>query len=331
MSSYNLSCQSDFPVAGLQKGEDYLTPVRILSTFCTASVASAWFTKRKVKRLSLFFAHWLSGLLIGLCFCVEDMMLSVCWAGSDVEGFVKTLKFVELAASNMLAITNLAICVNLALIIMSHRTLSRVKSVSSPTLISVFLFVSLGVAAATVPFWETAVVLRTAFWFANSDEGKYTFIYASLFHVEFIVGVCMFVMVVWLLLFRIKEIKECWTTYVRIRYYFGLTLLGMVVNLALGICGTIFVSLNNPDSRILIWSWILRYIHIALDTVVLYGVLRERHMDERACCPHSSNLPNSMSAGHALSTGAAVRGSRSNYNGVCRGSSREVGTVAPPV
>ncbi|CAM9211130.1 unnamed protein product, partial [Hapterophycus canaliculatus] len=226
-----------------------------------------------------------SGFLIGLCFCVEDMMLSVCWVERNLEGFIKTLKFIELAASNMLAITSLAICVNLALIVTSQRTMTRVKSVSTPSLILVFMLVSLGVAAATVPFWETAVVLKTSFWFANSDEGEYTFINASLFHVEFIVGVCMLVMVVWLVLFRMKEIKECWKTHVRIRYYFGLTLLGTIVNLALGICGTIFVSLDNPDSRILIWSWILRYIHIALDTVVLYSVLGERLMDERAQCP----------------------------------------------
>lgn len=64
---------------------------------------------------------------------------------------------------------------------------------------------------------------------------------------EFIVGVFMFVMVVWLLLFRTKAIKECWMTHVRIRYYFGLTLLGTVVNLALGVCGTIFVSIDNPE------------------------------------------------------------------------------------
>lgn len=58
-----------------------------------------------------------SGLLIGLCFCVEDMMVSVCWTGRNLEGVIKALKFIELAAANMLAITNLAICVNLSLIV----------------------------------------------------------------------------------------------------------------------------------------------------------------------------------------------------------------------
>lgn len=58
-----------------------------------------------------------SGLVLGLGYVVEDMMVTVCWTSSNLEGFIKFLKYVELAASNMLAITNLAICVNLALIV----------------------------------------------------------------------------------------------------------------------------------------------------------------------------------------------------------------------
>ena len=44
-------------------------------------------------------------------------MVTACWTGSGVEGFVKALKFVELSAINMFAVTNLAICANLALIV----------------------------------------------------------------------------------------------------------------------------------------------------------------------------------------------------------------------
>lgn len=32
---------------------------------------------------------------------------------------------------------------------------------------------------------------------------------------------------------------------------------------------------------LVVWSWTFRYVQIALDTMVLYGVLRERSMDER--------------------------------------------------
>lgn len=52
----------------------------------------------------------------------------------------------------------------------------------------------------------------------------------------------MFFIVGWLLLFRLKEIKECWKIHVRIRYYFGLTIIGIAVNLGLGICGTIYTA-----------------------------------------------------------------------------------------
>ena len=59
-----------------------------------------------------------------------------------------------------------------------------------------------------------------------------------MFHVEFFVGVCMLSIVAWLAVFRLKEIKECWKLHRRIRFYFGLTVVGTFVNLGLGICGT---------------------------------------------------------------------------------------------
>lgn len=46
------------------------------------------------------------------------MMITVCWTGSNVAGLVKVLKYMEQAAINMLALTNFAICINLALIIL---------------------------------------------------------------------------------------------------------------------------------------------------------------------------------------------------------------------
>lgn len=59
---------------------------------------------------------------------------------------------------------------------------------------------------------------------------------------EFIAGIGMLFVVVWLLIFRSKEVKECWKLHARIRYYFGLTLVGTGTNLALGICGTLFLA-----------------------------------------------------------------------------------------
>lgn len=70
-------------------------------------------------------------------------------------------------------------------------------------------------------------------------------IIVSTFYIELFVGVCMLVIVLWLLLFRMKEIKECWKIHIRIRYYFGLTIIGTAVNLGLGICGTIYAARDN--------------------------------------------------------------------------------------
>ena len=54
----------------------------------------------------------------------------------------------------------------------------------------------------------------------------------------------MFIIVTWLLLFRLTEIKECWKIHARIRFYFGLTLVGTAVNLGIGICGTVNLSVG---------------------------------------------------------------------------------------
>ena len=49
----------------------------------------------------------------------------------------------------------------------------------------------------------------------------------------------MLVIVAWLLLFRMTEIKACWKVHARIRFYSMLTLVGTAVNLSIGICGTV--------------------------------------------------------------------------------------------
>lgn len=59
-----------------------------------------------------------SGMVMCLGYAVDDLMVTVCWISNNVKGLIKTLKFIEHSASSMLAITNLAICINLALIVL---------------------------------------------------------------------------------------------------------------------------------------------------------------------------------------------------------------------
>ncbi|CAM9508298.1 unnamed protein product [Ectocarpus fasciculatus] len=296
-SPYTLTCETGFLVAGMQEGENYLTPIRVLSTLISVSVVSAWCSRAKIKRLSLFFSHWLSGAVLGLCFLTEDVMVSSCFAGSNVAGLVKSIKFLSLTASNMLAATNLAICINLALIVSSHRTMTRVKTVSSPGLLSLLLLASAALSAATVPLGETVLVLGNTFWITNSDPAKYDFVIMSIYIFELFVGICMLGIVSWLAMFRMKEVKECWRIHARIRYYFCLTLLGTAVNLGLGICGSAFVIGNRQQPLLQIWSWIFRYIHIAVDTFVLYGILQEGSIDERGGDNRSSEINGHNSSG----------------------------------
>lgn len=44
-------------------------------------------------------------------------MVSLCWTKSSMLRAIQALKFVELVGGNLLAITNVAICVNLAIIV----------------------------------------------------------------------------------------------------------------------------------------------------------------------------------------------------------------------
>lgn len=78
-------------------------------------------------------------------------------------------------------------------------------------------------------------------------QAEMNFIQISFFYVEFVAGICMFTIVAWLALFRMEEIKACWKLHTRIRYYFGLTLVGTAVNLGLGICGTLFVATGADE------------------------------------------------------------------------------------
>ncbi|CAN0544844.1 unnamed protein product [Ectocarpus sp. 12 AP-2014] len=70
-----LSCETGFTAIGLQEGEGKITPIRVISTLVSVSVVSAWCSWTKVKRLSLFFAHWLRygrcGLILFLFLFVE--------------------------------------------------------------------------------------------------------------------------------------------------------------------------------------------------------------------------------------------------------------------
>eukprot|EP00903_Cladosiphon_okamuranus_P006468 g6328.t1 len=228
------SCAAD-----LVQGKAALATVRRVTTLISITVTSAWFSWMKVKKLSLFFAHWLAGLVAGLGQLVEDAMIS------------------------------------------SHRIVSLVQSVSSPPLLLVFLVISLGLAAPIIPLAADVAVSGTGFHVLNPDERDREVLLISFFYVKFVVGVCMLLIVAWLLMFRLKEVMECWQIHARIRFYFVLTLIGMAVNLTIGICGTINVLSDDYMHLLITWSWAFGDVHVALDTLVLYGVLRDRSIDER--------------------------------------------------
>ena len=64
--------------------------------------------------------------------------------------------------------------------------------------------------------------------------------------------------------------------------YFDMTLdpLPSIFHVYVCMCVLAMYSLLSRP-LLTVWSWAFRYIHIALDTIVLYGALGERIMDER--------------------------------------------------
>lgn len=56
------------------------------------------------------------------------------------------------------------------------------------------------------------------------------------------------------------------------RFYFGLTMIGIVVDLFIGIAGFLNVAFK-ADPILITVSWVMRHVHISLDTLVLYGAL----------------------------------------------------------
>lgn len=65
---------------------------------------------------------------------------------------------------------------------------------------------------------------------------------------------------------------QVWALHRRIKYHVALTAIAMMVNIVIAVAGVMSIVNDGPLTLIVI-SWILRYVHIALDTMVLYSAL----------------------------------------------------------
>ncbi|CAN0277948.1 unnamed protein product [Ectocarpus sp. 6 AP-2014] len=116
---------------------------------------------------------------------------------------------------------------------------------------------------------------------------------------------------------------ECWRIHPRIRYYFGLTIIGTAVNLAVGISGTIYVVGGREKPFLFVLSWTARHVHIALDTIVLYGVLGApaRQMDENGGSSSSDRLVSGTGSRNSSNPGSSNGGHR-RINGLTKRNSK---------
>lgn len=75
--------------------------VDILTTYITTSPVCPFYSG-----LTYSLTEWIMGITIQICFGTTKTL-----------GLIKFLKFVQLMADNMVVITNLGVCVNVALIV----------------------------------------------------------------------------------------------------------------------------------------------------------------------------------------------------------------------
>lgn len=90
---------------------------------------------------------------------------------------------------------------------------------------------------------------------------------------ELATGAIMAIIVGTLFVFRLPEVRECWNMHRRIRFYFSLSIIGIIVHMAVGVGGLLYVTWKE-ESMFVAVSWGMRNVHTALDTLVLYGALR---------------------------------------------------------
>lgn len=94
----------------------------------------------------------------------------------------------------------------------------------------------------------------------------------SAFVFELFVAIVMLFIVGVLVVFRLPELKQCWKVHRRVKFYFCLTVIAIVVDLCIAIGGILFLTWDK-DPRLVQVTWSMRQVHIALDTLVLYGTL----------------------------------------------------------
>ncbi|CAN0348466.1 unnamed protein product [Laminaria digitata] len=90
---------------------------------------------------------------------------------------------------------------------------------------------------------------------------------------ELLAGVAMATIGAMLAIFRWPELCQVWRLHRRIKFYIFLSLIAIVVDLAIGIGGIVYVLDQRYKATLIMVTWTMRHVHIALDTLVLYSAL----------------------------------------------------------
>lgn len=84
--------------------------------------------------------------------------------------------------------------------------------------------------------------------------------------------------------FALLMLLQVWRLHGRIKFHVVLTVIALMVNVAITLAGVLMIVDHGRYSLIVI-SWMLRYVHIALDTLVLYSALETPVFHLESDCP----------------------------------------------
>lgn len=86
-----------------------------------------------------------------------------------------------------------------------------------------------------------------------------------------------------------SSLLQVWRLHRRIKFHVALTTIALLGNVLITVAGTLIVVNGGPFWLIVV-SWIVRYVHIALDTLVLYIALETPVFHLESDCQDSGGV-----------------------------------------
>ncbi|CAN0113956.1 unnamed protein product, partial [Scytosiphon promiscuus] len=145
--------------------------LRFLALLTSVSVVHPWLDPTRRHHMRIFCLHWFSGVMYVVSQFTMCMMVVNCWSSNLAGPFIYFLKFVELTAVNLGAISSLAIAVLIASVVQAFSRMRRVPRVIGTTrVVWGSVAAAVGLSLFSAPFWNDIVVTGSYFWVTNNSN-----------------------------------------------------------------------------------------------------------------------------------------------------------------